>query len=333
MSRVPDALPSFTGKLDFDVLQQAAEWFALLRAPDASQQDVQRWQAWCEADGRHRAAWDRVEMISGRFDAVAPADKPRTRVTLDVAAQRQLSRRRAVRMLALLCSAGGIGWFATQGKPWQSWAASYRTAVGERRHVALADGSSVWLNTASAMDADYGNTLRRIRLYEGEILIQTAADSQAPSRPLVVDTRQGRLRALGTRFNVRQFDDATELAVHEGAVEIRLSSATDAEGARVVPAGERLRFTRSAFMPLTASAPPTWASGTLVADDMRLADFIAELSRYRRGYLACAPQVADLRIVGAYSLDDTERVLAALQDTLPVRIRRTLPWWTVVEAR
>ncbi|KAG1069902.1 hypothetical protein G6F40_017608 [Rhizopus arrhizus] len=63
---------------------------------------------------------------------------------------------------------------------------------------------------------------------------------------------------------------------------------------------------------------------------MRLGDFIAELSRYRRGYLGCAPEVADLRIVGAYAVGDTDRVLAALAATLPVRVRATMPWWVVV---
>ncbi|MNT56173.1 fec operon regulator FecR [compost metagenome] len=66
---------------------------------------------------------------------------------------------------------------------------------------------------------------------------------------------------------------------------------------------------------------------------MRLGDFIAEVSRYRRGYLACAPEVADLRIVGAYALADTDRVLAALADTLPVRIQATMPWWVTVVPR
>ena len=71
----------------------------------------------------------------------------------------------------------------------------------------------------------------------------------------------------------------------------------------------------------------------LLADDMRLGDFVVELSRYRRGYLGCAPQVADLRLVGAFPLADTGRVLRALAETLPVRIHRPLPWWVSIEPR
>jgi len=60
---------------------------------------------------------------------------------------------------------------------------------------------------------------------------------------------------------------------------------------------------------------------------------VAELSRYRRGYLGCAPEIADLRIVGTYSTTDTTQALATLEATLPLRVRTPMPWWTVLEPR
>ena len=80
-------------------------------------------------------------------------------------------------------------------------------------------------------------------------------------------------------------------------------------------------------------AGSAWTRGLLIAENMRLADFLSELARYRRGHLGCDPKVADLRIVGTYALADTDRVLAALEATLPVRVRTPLPWWVVVEPR
>lgn len=330
--KMPDDLPLTKAKPDFKVLQQAAEWFAVLRSPSVSASDVQQWRAWCDADSMHRIAWARVEEISGRFEQVPEADKPHTRATLDIAAQRQRNRRRALKMLSLLCTAGSASWLASQVMPWQAWNASYRTATGERRQVQLADGSNVWINTASAMDAEYGESLRRIRLYAGEILIETARDSNSPPRPFVVDTSQGRMRALGTRFGVRQFDGASHLAVYEGAVEV-----TPAEGgeAKVIHANQQVSFTAQGIDEVspTLYAQQAWTGGMLVADNMRLEDLLAELSRYRHGHLGCDPAVADLRVVGAYSLKDPERILAALEETLPIRIRRTMSWWAVAEAR
>lgn len=317
---------------DFQVLQQAAEWFAVLRSPAVNPTQRQGWQAWCDADERHRAAWAKVEAISGAFSRLPASDKPGARQTLDNAAERLATRRRATRMLLLLCGTGSLGWAAYSRVPWAEWNADHRSATGQRSEVRLADGGRVWLNTASAVDVDYSPGLRRLRLYRGEIFIHTAHDTVQPPRPFVVDTAQGRLRALGTRFSVRQQEDTTLVAVFEGAVEIRPASGA---APRILAAGEQSLLTALGTTPPTPAdaAHQAWRNGQLLADDMRLEDFIAELARHRPGYLGCAPQVADLRLVGAYDLNDTDRVLAALEATLPVRVRRVLPWWTVVEAR
>jgi transmembrane sensor len=71
----------------------------------------------------------------------------------------------------------------------------------------------------------------------------------------------------------------------------------------------------------------------LVADNIPLRQLIGELSRYRPGHLGCAPEVAELSVMGTYSLADTDRVLALLEDALPVKTRKTLPWWTTVVAK
>ncbi|MGE0802818.1 MAG: FecR domain-containing protein [Lautropia sp.] len=322
-----------TAEAAFRVLQEAAEWFALLRSPSAGTQDIERWRSWLAADAAHREAWARVEAISGKFERLPTDDKPAARHVLDAAAERQATRRRAIRVLSLLCGTGAGAWAVGRFTPWQSWTAAYRTGTGESREVRLADGASIWLNTDTAIDVDYSATLRRIVLRTGEILVQTEPDTAAPPRPFVVEADQGRLHALGTRFSARRLDDAGLVAVFDGAVEIRPRN--PAAGTRVVRAGEQARFTASGVAPVTPAemTRQSWVKGLLVAENMRLEDFLSELSRYRHGYLGCDPAVADVRIVGTYALADTDRVLAALEATLPVRVRARLPWWTVVEPR
>jgi transmembrane sensor len=216
--------------------------------------------------------------------------------------------------------------------PWRGWVASHRTEVGERRELMLADGTHLWLNTDTALDVAYSAALRRIALHGGEVLVTSGPDAASPARALVVDVPQGRLTALGTRFAVRHLDEgAVRLTVYEGAVEARASGGGHS---LVLPAGQTARLYADRVEPpeLVAVPEDDWTRGMLVADNMRLHDFIAELGRYHRGYLGCAPEVAGLRIVGAYPLADTGRILSALEATLPVRVRRPLPWWTVVEA-
>ncbi len=326
-------MTSANGAPSFKVLQEAAEWFAVLRAPAVPPDERQRWRQWHDADPAHQLAWRRVEAISGKFEDLPGGDKPTAHRLLDAVAAKRTQRRRALKMLTLLCGTGLGAWAATQSAPWRAWTAAHHTGVGERREIRLADGALLWLNTDSAIDVDYGPQWRRVTLLAGEILVSTAPDPQSPARPFVVDTAEARLRALGTRYAVYQEDGASTVAVFDGAVEVSPREA--GAPSLIVHAGQQSRVTRAAAaLPAPAEeSRQSWSRGLLVAENMRLGDFIAELSRYRRGYLACAPEVADLRIVGAYALADTDRVLAALADTLPVRIQAPMRWWVTVVPR
>lgn len=320
---------------DFAVLQAAAQWFAVLRSGGPSAQERQHWQAWLDASPAHREAWRRVEAIDARFQAMP--SQPAARQALLQPSPRGL-RRRQVAKAALALAGVAVGSQAVLRLPgtrgyWAALGAQHRTGVGETRRTLLADGSGLWLNTASAADVEHSPGLRRIVLRTGEILVQSAPDGQHPEapRPLVVDVPQARLRALGTRFSVRLHDDGTaELAVYEGAVRVE-PAAGGAE--TTVRAGWQVRIGEegAAGTPLAAEEKrAAWSRGMLVADGMRLDDFVRELARYRHGYLGCAPEVAHLRLVGVYPLADTDRVLAALQASLPVSVQRTLPWWVSV---
>ncbi|UQV44505.1 FecR domain-containing protein [Janthinobacterium lividum] len=320
---------------DYAILQEAAEWFAVLRADDADPADQQAWERWHELSGAHRAAWRRVEAVSAEFQAV-PGEAARQ--ALDAAGPRQsdATRRSMVKGLLALCLASGLGGAALLRRDTRSWVASLnageKTAVGAIRQLALADGSQLWLNTATALDIDFSPGLRRIALHGGEIYIASARDSQQPARPLVVDTVHGRLRALGTRFSVQPQGDATLLAVYEGSVEV---APRDGGMARIVPAGQQVRF-GDGFIGEPFPADPNgaaWIEYRLQPEQMRLDDFLVQLSRYRHGHLGCAPEVAHLRLVGSYPLADTDRILAALEATLPVKIHRLHEWWVTVEAQ
>ncbi|MBX3664903.1 MAG: FecR domain-containing protein [Burkholderiales bacterium] len=314
-----------------EVLEQAARWFALLRSGEATAADRADWKAWLETQREHRNAWACVEAISRRFEPVQGGQDRHLAVAALRNVRRQ-KRRSVLGGIAVIAGGGLLGWTVLRHSPLPGMVmalnADYRTATGEIREITLADGSRIWLNTASALDADYQPALRRLRLVAGEILVQTAAD---PVRPFVVDTAQGRLRALGTRFTVRLAEDTTRLAVFEGAVELR--TATGAT--KVIEAGGQVSFTRGS---ISGAAPAetareAWTRGVLLAEDITLKDLVAELGRYRQGYLGVAPEVAGLRVLGGYPLRDPDRVLAMLEGVLPIRVRRTLPWWTTIEAR
>lgn len=232
--------------------------------------------------------------------------------------------------------AGTSGLVASRTQTWQQTAADHRTATGEQRSVVLEDGSRITLNTASAIDVHFDGERRVVRLVAGEILISTSHATRHGGmelRPFVIETAHGRIRALGTRFSVRQQDDRTHVAVIESAVEITSSNAM--VPSRVLHAGEQGSFTR-----LVIDAPFAleqqafaWSRGQIVADDMRLGDFLADLGRYRPGFLRCDPAVADLRFSGVFPLQDTDRILSALPHVLPVQVKLRTRYWVTVMAK
>ena len=75
-----------------------------------------------------------------------------------------------------------------------------------------------------------------------------------------------------------------------------------------------------------------WTRGQLIVEEMPLAEFLGELGRYRNGWLRCQPEVSRLLISGAFQLDNTERILAALPATLAVQVEYRTRYWVTVTA-
>ena len=342
MNPAPPAGPALPSH---EAMEQAAAWFTLLRSGAATEADQTRWRAWLAGTEDSRAAWAFVERVSQRFQPLQTGASPRLAADALQRAGSHLARRRIVLGAAAMAGGAGVlGWSVWRQSGARdtvmAWRADFRSATGERREVRLADGTEVWLGSASAFDQDYGTGLRRLRLRAGEILIRTATDS---GRPFVVDTAQGRMRALGTRFNVRlDGRGRTELAVYEGTVEVTLigtvtgaaANPVAASASVTVSAGQQLAFTTDQLGTLAPADPAreAWSRGVLLAQDLPLAHVIAELSRYRHGRIAVAPEVARLPVLGSFPLDDVDGALSMLAQTLPIRIRRPLPWWTAIEA-
>ncbi|MFN3988084.1 MAG: FecR domain-containing protein [Rhodocyclaceae bacterium] len=305
-------------------VHEAARWYARLRAEPATPALEQAWRDWLAADDAHRSAWGKVERVCGQFGLVPGR--------LAVSTLAAPGRRTVLRGLVAIAVAGGATLFAWQA-PWHVWQSGYRTAAGERREFELADGSQLTLNTRSAADVAYSRQQRLVRLHAGEMLVATRPDVLSPARPFIVETAHGSILALGTRFNVRIEDERTEVTVLEDAVEVGL---LHAPALRLrVEAGQRLSFSPRDASPLLPVRPgaASWVDGHLVVLDLPLGDVLAELSRYRTGHLGCDPAVAQLKVSGAFPVDDIDQALAALTDSFPLRIERFTPYWTRVRPR
>ena len=267
--------------------------------------------------GSATQAWQQLQTQHEHLPPAAHASLLRACV------QANAPRRHAVKTLALLLACGASLQAFERRSPWRGWMADYRTAVNQRRVVTLNDGTQLTLNTSSAVNIVYDGEQRRIQLLAGEIFIATAKD--AVQRPFFVDTPHGSLQALGTRFTVRLHDGYASAGVLEGAVAVLAG-----DGARrlVLRPGEGAHFDGTgAHRQALAPYGGAWLNGMLVARDMRLADFLAELSRYSDHPLGCTPAVASLRVSGSYPLTDVDAILDAVSASLQLRRNTVTRFW------
>lgn len=305
------------------IVEQASEWLMLQWGDDLHGEQREAFARWQAADPEHRRAWQRLQHLQQTLSGV-PADSARAvlRDTPDT------HRRAALKLLGVLLVAGGSGYLVQRSEPWQAAFAEYRSATGEIRHVTLSDGTRLDLNSDSAVDLRFSASERRIRLIRGEILLTSGHD---PLRPLIVETPAGDVQALGTRFAVRELPDGSRVDLYEGRVRV-----TPVQGKTVqMNPGDSLWFNRSqsSALPAVSANTSSWTEHRLIAERQPLGEFVTQLSRYRPGVLRCDPAVAGLLLTGVFPLNDTDAILAALANSLPVKIHTVTRYWVTLKAR
>jgi transmembrane sensor len=301
---------------------EAARWYARLANAAPGGADQQAWQRWLAADPINQRAWQRIESVNLQMARVPG------RLAAATLASAGQSRRQVLRSVVVLASLGGLATLGWRSDARQRYTAGYRTAVGERRHFTLADGSQMQLGTDSAVDVLFDADQRLILLRAGEVMVNTASDSLG--RPFRVRSADATVRALGTCFSVSSWGNGTEVAVLEKAVEV---SVPGQAAVLRLEAGQHTRILSGTIEPAQVSdaSVGAWAQGSLIAIDRPLGELLEELGRYRHGWLRCDPRISGLRISGAFPVDDTDLALRALERSFPVAaVYRTGYWVTVV---
>lgn len=313
-------------KADAQLVDQAIQWMITLRFNVADDAATAAFERWLHTSAEHQRVWQRVVTMNNDFTQL-PAQVGRHALR---GARQRISRREGLKLLGLVAGAAGLTWLGRDYTPLPALMADYRTATGERRWVALNDGSRIQLNSASAIDASFNAERRLVQLRQGEIVVNTGTDN----RPFWVQTRDGYLRALGTRFLVREEAHGTLLAVQQGVVAVFADSQA-ASARQVFRPGEPVVFNRNGIRPAVANGldPWAWSDGVISAHDMRLDDFLTELARYRDGVLRCSEAVAGLRVSGTYQLDDTDQVLGLVAQSLKLDVTYRSRYWVTVSPR
>ena len=301
------------------ILRQAAEWLVRLdHQPDAASQ--QAFHAWLAADPQHPLA---VARLPGHL---SPLKQAPARAALRRARQQP----KAIKGLALGLLIGLLALPVYQYSQRGYLFADLSTASGQWQQQRLDDGSALQLDGGSAVDLHFDANQRRVRLLQGELLVDVAKDAR---RPFYVDTPQGSIRALGTRFIVERSGDATVVRMLESST--RIDSGTQQ---LTLNPGQRVRLEASGPGRVEAfdarAHEAAWDTHQLLASDEPLADVLERLGRHRSGLLLFDRQALHgLRVTVMLPFDDPARALRLLQRTLPIEISSYTPWVTRVSLK
>jgi transmembrane sensor len=301
-----------------DVARAAAQWLALLESGAATERDHAALQHWRESHPQHEQTWQKAQSLRQRFSglpqalAMASLDRPQP--------GRRAVLKRALGVAALVPTA----WLISRQLPIEAWRADLHTATGERKRVQLADGASLQLNTATAVDVDLAQ--RRITLVDGELALTVPGTAV-----MTVHTRYGELRLSQAELCVRQWASGCRVSVLKGAVQVR-----DLNGqVATLQAGQQAPLKVNG---LGAWAPFDvlqlgWRDGVLTAQNQPLGDFLRELERYRPGVLRWEPGIEAMRVTGSFRLDDTDRILSLLASTLGLEVQARTRYWVTLRQK
>ena len=297
-----------------DIDEAAARWVARIdrgALPEAEQLSLEQW---LEADVRRQGAFAKANAImahSDRARALGPGS------ILNEGVPSAFNRRRAILMGGGAIAASLAGAIIA-GDFWRRHSLELTTAKGEVRHVPLADGSSVTLNTASVVRVNYSPAVRDVELLAGEALFDVARDKQ---RPFVVHAGDTRVRAVGTSFTVRrEKDGVVRVLVSEGVVEVTKAGQSEPVrvGANVVAvtaptAPETTTSTVAINAPVRVQTVGpnevarglSWREGMLAFDGESLSAAAAEFDRYSSTRIVIDdPDLGRETVTGLFSASD-----------------------------
>jgi transmembrane sensor len=307
---------------------QAIEWVILLNSGEATEADLHQAHQWQNRSPAHQHAYREAEQLWLEMgQAFQPSE---TQSQTNHPKQKRLPKpwlatglAAAILIFALITPFSAFT---------DRWLSDYHTTVGEQKIITLSDGSQVILNTDTALAIKWDTTGRHIRLLRGQAQFTVAHDSQ---RPFEVTTKSAVIKALGTIFEVMDDQQDTRVTVLEHAVSIKAPQDADYKDNNRIDAGQQARYSidkgLDAVLPVDLKQNSAWQRGKLIVKSQVLAAVVADLNRYYPGKIVITnDKLVQIRVSGAFPLDNPDTVLAMLEQSLPLKIRHLTPWLTLV---
>jgi transmembrane sensor len=334
---------------EFDAIELAAADWLSRQEFGLTPTEAAELQRWLDANPQHARVFRELQETAGIIErhpeALAEGSLVRTPSWRTSASGRGRRVRRAGWLAAAAVIAIGlflVGRPATRHE--KEYELSASTAVGNLRVLALPDGSTVRLNTDSALTVHFTLRERRVKLARGEASFTVA---KSASRPFYVEVSGVAVRAVGTEFVVRLRPDAVDILVTEGQVRIEDAAADSLLPRRdsptergTVTAEPLLSAGEKVLVPLDNAAPqpavklttvgPTqiaqalaWQERRLIFEGTPLSEVVAEFNRYARHRLVIEDDALGRQeFGGTFRADRYDTLVSLLEQSFDVMAER-----------
>jgi transmembrane sensor len=316
--------------IDAEIAEAAIDWLVRLQGEAVTERDWLDFDAWLTASPVHAQAYDAVLAFDNRLDLDArlAEDAP---ISAPLTAAKVIPLRPARRAwlwsagaaiaatfvagAILLPNSGLMGVHET----------TYSTGVGERRTIALEDGSRIEMNAASRLTVRFERHARRVHLGDAQAYFDVAKDS---SRPFLISAGDTQVRVVGTQFDVRHRDGQVAVNVQRGLVEVRPNLPSDAEPFRLRP-GQGLshrkgRTDDARLSTVAVEEVAGWRQGRLIYRDQPLSQIAGDMNRlFPRPVKLGDAEAANMRLSGVLIVDEQDAMVDRLSHLLPVRTTTT----------
>lgn len=216
--------------------------------------------------------------------------------------------------LLLVGLAGGLAWTDPAYRQ-----ETYSSAVGEKRSVALSDGSRLTLDSNTRLNVSWHLLSRRVELQAGQALFDV---SPTRIRPFLVTADATEVRVLGTLFSVSSFKDSVRVTLVRGRVSVQ--GAADGQRHVELAPGQQVDARRGHALPPVAvdvEAAIAWKDNRLVFEQTTLAEALEIIQRYHKAPIRLDdPTLASLSISGVFDSADAAGLLTLLPNILPLSL-------------
>lgn len=308
--------------------REAHAWIRRLSSGDATAADADEVERWRARSAAHATAFTEAGRLWNAFGPAArrlrdlgmPEMKGAGPGLASSAQHQRLVHRRMILGGALAASAAAGAMIVRP--PLDLWPsvfelmADYRTATGEQRRIAVAEGVVIAMNTQTSIavrppvaGAD------RIELIAGEAAVALAPNAG----PLVVIAGGARASAGNARFDVRVSDRAGSITCLAGEVRVLY-------GERAVTIADRQRVSyddrgMGEIVVIDPDLASAWQDGVLIFRATPLAEVITELNRYRPGRIILLnSELGRNPVNGHFRIDRPEDVLAQIRLAFGARL-------------